>query len=87
MTTFCSTSAWILSSPSSSGWSTSTTLRAAWALRSQERTVGILSRASSQRIRPAMAPQLEWPQTTMSVTPSATTAYSTTADTPPIISP
>ncbi len=34
-----------------------------------------------------MAPQCEWPQTTMSDTPSATTAYSTTADTPPIISP
>jgi hypothetical protein len=30
-----------------------------------------------------MAPQFEWPQITISVTPSATTAYSMVADTPP----
>ncbi|VEB42210.1 Uncharacterised protein [Chromobacterium violaceum] len=30
-----------------------------------------------------IAPQSEWPQTTMSATPSAVTAYSTEADTPP----
>ncbi|MCY1459830.1 hypothetical protein D9M71_773350 [compost metagenome] len=30
-----------------------------------------------------IAPQSEWPQITMSVTPSTATAYSTVADTPP----
>ena len=34
-----------------------------------------------------MAPQSEWPQTTTSVTSKAVHAYSTTAETPPIISP
>src|SRR3990167_5478595 len=31
-----------------------------------------------------MAPQSEWPQITISVTPSTATAYSTVADTPPV---
>lgn len=30
-----------------------------------------------------IAPQSEWPQITMSVTPSTATAYSTVAETPP----
>lgn len=37
--------------------------------------------------RPFMAPQLEWPQTMMSVTESAVRAYSSEADAPPSNAP
>jgi len=62
------------------------TLRAAAAFRSHDVTVGMCSVAVGSS-RPFIAPQSEWPHTTISVTPSATQAYSTTADTPPSISP
>ena len=85
---FCSTNACTFSAPARSGCVASTTLRAASALRSQEVTVGMRrSVGSSTASRPFMAPQSEWPQTTMWVTPRAMQAYSTMADTPPSISP
>jgi len=86
--TFCTTSAATRSGPSRCGIVASTTVRAASALRSHEATVGIFCSTGSFGLRSAfMAPQSEWPQTTTSVTSSAVQAYSTTADTPPIISP
>ncbi len=56
---------------------------AAWLWRSQAATLGIRSRAPGCS-RPFIAPQSEWPHTTMSRTPSAITAYSMAAETPPV---
>lgn len=56
--------------------------RAASAWCNQPATAGNWSRQAQDAMAP-IAPQSEWPQTTMSPTPSTATAYSTEALTPP----
>ncbi len=86
--TFCRTSAATIAVSDRSSAVARTTLCAASALRSQDFTVGMLSSPCVTGSHNAfIAPQSECPQMMICGTRNALTANSTTAETPPSISP